>query len=180
MVIQSDVIHALFTKAQQHVVEHGCSAHPYQSAKKLSDLVIRYAPKLILEIGTGIGFTTLVMALSAPSAHISTIERNSEHVVAAERFFADQHTNITVIEGIAEVVLPQTTEQFDLIFFDAYGIHYEFLPQYHRLLNNGGVAVIANNHLVSKTSTRFFSELHDHAKWKIVDQFADTTVAIKI
>ncbi len=180
--MQPSEIAELFAEAKQHLIDHDCSAHPYEQAEKLSQLVVHYQPKNILEIGTGFGFTALVMAKSAPGAKITTVEKDPEHVNAAQQLFAKHGVSgqIQILEQVAEHLLPTLNEKYDLIFFDGYGIHYEFLPQYHRLLSENGVAVIANNQLTTKTSDQFFAELHDTKLWRILEQFGDTTLAIKI
>jgi predicted O-methyltransferase YrrM len=172
----------LYGKAIEHVKFHHCSAKPYEYGKQLYELVLEQKPNRILEIGTGIGYATALLAKASPEARIQTIERNREHVEAATKFLADHLTNhrIEIIEGIAEQILPELPNPYDLIFFDGFGIHYEFLPQYQRLLLTEGLAVIANNHLKSKTSDKFFHELHHSPAWKIIKQFGDTTVARRV
>lgn len=173
---------ALYKEAMEHVELHHCSAKPYGYGKQLYELAVEQRGQSMLEIGTGIGYTTVLLAKARPEASIQTIERNMEHVEAAIKFLADHLNNhrVEIIEGIAEEILPELTNPYDLIFFDGFGIHYEFLPQYQRLLLPGGLAVIANNHLRSKTSDKFFHELHHSRAWKIIEQYGDTTVARKL
>lgn len=175
-------IAALYMEALNHMDVHHCSAKPYEYGQRLYDLAVEEKSKSILEIGTGIGYTTVLLATARPGARIQTIERNREHVEAATKFFAHhlENNTIKIIEGIAEEILPKLSGPYDFIFFDGFGIHYEFLPQYQRLLLPGGLAVIANNHLKSKTSDKFFHELHHSSAWKIIEQYGDTTVARKL
>lgn len=168
--------------ARPHKASHRCSAHAYQLGDLLVQIVQKQQPKKILEIGTGLGYSTLLLALASPGANIHTIERYSEHLHLAMEFLKQFQLNerIVPVLGIAEEILPNLQDPFDCIFFDGYGIHYEFLPNYHRLLHKGGILIVANNHLQSKTSERFFTELHNKAEWEIIQQFGDTTVAQKI
>ncbi len=178
----SEEIALLFEKAKQHLIEHACSAHPYQYFQQLYDMVEDKQPGSILEIGTGCGFTAAVMALAAPPARITTIDKDAEHIVVAKKLFIEKGVfeRVQAVEAIGEQYLPASQDQFDLIFFDGYGIHYEFLPQYRRLLTKSGLAIIANNQLTTKTSDQFFAELQDTKKWHILKQFGDTTVAQKV
>ena len=172
----------LYAVATEHVSEHGCSAHPYKEAGKLFDIVAENKPHRILEIGTGMGFTALIMSLAAPDALIQTIEKDAEHANIARKYF-EQHNvddRIVVIDAVAEELLPELTPQFDLIFFDGYQIHFEFLPHYERLLLPGGLLVAANNHLTSKTSDAFFAGLQDKTVWEVLETFEDTTIAKKL
>ncbi len=171
----------LYNKAAEHIVTHRCSAHPYKYADRLYALIREFVPEKILEIGTGIGFSAIVMAKANPYAHITTIEKDNAHTTSAQVWFETEqvHGQITQLEAVAEQALQTLPGPFDFIFFDGYQVHYEFLPHYFRLLNSGGVLVVANNHLKSKTSDHFFAELQDIRNWEIIEMFGDTTVAKK-
>ncbi len=180
-ILDTSKIQELYKRALMHVQHHDCSAHPYKYGERFVYIIQNHSPRTMLEIGTGFGFSTVLMAAATPLASVETIEKDPAHMLTAKEFFEQQKVagRISCIEGIAEEILPQLKKQYDLIFFDGYGIHYEFLAQYHRLLMPNGIAVIANNHLSSKTSEHFFEELHDGEWWEILDQFGDTTVARK-
>lgn len=169
----------LFSQALRHRNEHDCSAYPYEDYLKLIAAVNQYQAKQVLEIGTGMGFTSAAMALQSPDIRIDTIEKDPEHVQAARQFhFANGVKNqIAVLEGPAEQIMSSLAGPYDLIFFDGYQIHYEFLPHYARLLKPGGVLFLANNQLNSKTSDHFWDELKNSGNWQILEQFADTTIA---
>jgi predicted O-methyltransferase YrrM len=121
------------------------------------------------------------MALASPEAYIETIEKDQTHSKDAEKFIHEQNLSdrIIVRNEIAELLLPELEPGYDLIFFDGYQIHYEFLPHYERLLKPGGVLILGNNHLTSKTSDKFFEELEHSGKWDILEKFADTMITIK-
>lgn len=169
----------LYRQALSHREIHDCGASPYESYQKLYDLVLEYKPNNILEIGTGIGFSSVIMSLAAAKAHIDSIEKDPEHYQISKDFVESAGLNQKILlhNVVAEDFLPTLTTTYDLIFFDGFQIHYEFLPQYERLLKAGGVLILGNNHLASRTSTQFFHEFVKSEKWKILEQFADTTVA---
>lgn len=176
-------IEKLYEQAVFHRTMHDCSAYPYENGNRLIAAIHDFQPLKILEIGTGMGYTATLMALSAPKAHIDTIEKDPEHVAIAKRFTAENgiaDNRITFITDSAEIHLEKLTTQYDFIFFDGYQIHYEFLPQYERLLSSKGILFLGNNHLKSKTSDQFFEGLNYDTKWKIIDSFADTTIAQRV
>ncbi len=172
----------LFDHAVQHRNEHDCSAYPYENYQRLIDVVNKYGAEKILEVGTGMGFTSTAMALQNEKIHVDTIEKDAEHLKIAQNFIKSNgvEDRVNVIEGVAETVLAELPSGYDLIFFDGFQIHYEFLAHYERLLKAGGILFLANNHLQSKTSTQFFEELQHFGKWKTLDQFADTTISQKL
>lgn len=101
-------------------------------------------PKKILEIGTAIGFSALLMAGNAPNAQITTIDRNEEMIGFAKENLAkfDQRKQITLLEGDAVDVLQDLTETYDFVFMDSAKSKYiVFLPEILKRLKVGGVIV---------------------------------------
>ena len=104
-------------------------------------------PKKILEVGTAIGFSALLMSEYAPEAKITTIENYEKRIPIARENFAKfgRDDRITLIEGDAMEVLPTLDDTYDFIFMDAAkGQYINFLPQIMRLLSKGGLLVSDN------------------------------------
>lgn len=104
-------------------------------------------PRRIIEIGTCIGFSSLLMHQTCPQAEIITIERNPVMLAPAKenimRFDAQQ--SITLLEGDACEILPTIPGKADLIFLDAAKGQYPvFLQQCLRLMDSGSVLVADN------------------------------------
>ena len=101
-------------------------------------------PKNILEIGTAIGFSTLLMAENAPGAKITTLDRNPEMIAFAKDNFAkyDTRHQITLVEGDAVDTLSIIEGEFDFVFMDSAKSKYiVFLPEVLEHLKVGGVVV---------------------------------------
>ena len=102
-------------------------------------------PEKILEIGTAIGFSALLMAEHAPQAQITTIDRNPEMIELAKANFAkyDSRQQITLLEGDAMDLLETLEDSYDLVFMDSAKSKYVvFLPQVLKRLNPGGLVLI--------------------------------------
>ena len=102
-------------------------------------------PKSILEIGTAIGFSALLMAEQVPDAKIMTIDRNEEMIGFAKENFArfHQRKQITLLEGDAVDLLEHIEQRFDLIFMDSAKSKYiVFLPEVLKRLEVGGVVIL--------------------------------------
>ena len=102
-------------------------------------------PKSILEIGTAIGFSALLMAEQVPDAKIMTIDRNEEMIGFAKENSArfDQRKQITLLEGDAVDLLEHIEQRFDLIFMDSAKSKYiVFLPEVLKRLEVGGVVIL--------------------------------------
>lgn len=118
---------------------------PHETVAYFRLLLQALQPKKILEIGTAIGFSALLMAENAPNAQITTIDRNEEMIDFAKKNLAkyDLRKQITLLEGDAVDVLRDLTETYDFVFMDSAKSKYiVFLPQILELLEVGGVVVL--------------------------------------
>lgn len=105
-------------------------------------------PQNILEVGTAIGFSALLMSEYAPAGcRITTIEKYEKRIPIAKENFrrAGKEEVITLLEGDAAELLKELTGTYDLIFMDAAkGQYIHFLPDILRLLRSGGLLVSDN------------------------------------
>ena len=118
---------------------------PHETVAYFRLLLQALQPKKILEIGTAIGFSALLMAENAPDAQITTIDRNEEMIGFAKENLAkyDQRKQITLLEGDAVDVLQDLTETYDFVFMDSAKSKYiVFLPRILELLEVGGIVVL--------------------------------------
>lgn len=105
-------------------------------------------PRRVLEIGTAVGYSAILMADNLPEdSTIVTVERYKKHAdIAVDNVFeAGYEKKIRVVEGEAAEVLHWLDEGFDFVFLDAAkGQYIEFLPDIMRILNKGGVLLSDN------------------------------------
>ncbi len=113
----------------------------------LKFMMYQCKPTKILEVGTAVGFSALLMSEYAPEAHITTIENYEKRIpIARQNFEKNGKTDrITLLEGDAMEILPTLEGTFDFIFMDAAkGQYINFLPQILRLMPVGGILVSDN------------------------------------
>lgn len=104
-------------------------------------------PRNILEVGTAVGFSALLMSEYAPEAHITTIENYEKRIPIARDNIAKagKSASIDLIPGDTTEILPTLTDTYDFIFMDAAkGQYINFLPEIMRLLSKGGILVSDN------------------------------------
>ncbi|MCG8499459.1 MAG: O-methyltransferase [Firmicutes bacterium] len=105
-------------------------------------------PTDILEIGTAIGYSALLLAKTLKQGgKIDTIERYGKMIDIAKENIrkANLEDSINIIEGDATEILPALEGEYDYIFVDAAkGKYMTFLPHCIRLLREGGVLVSDN------------------------------------
>ncbi len=105
-------------------------------------------PARILEVGTAVGFSAILMAEYDPvKAQITTIENYEKRIPIAKENFrrAGKESQITLIAGDAAEVLKTLDEPYDFIFMDAAkGQYIHYMPEILRLLKKDGVLVSDN------------------------------------
>ena len=105
-------------------------------------------PMQVLEVGTAVGFSTLLMCEYGPGdLEIVTIENYEKRIPIAKANFrkAGRESQITLLEGDAGEIQKELEGPFDMIFMDAAkGQYINWLPDVMRLIRNGGVLISDN------------------------------------
>lgn len=116
-----------------------------ESKEFLKSLLAIKRPKSILEIGTAIGYSSLVFDKYS-DAKITTIELSEDMANIALENFNKYNVDINLINDNAEKALTKLNQGFDFVFIDANKSNYKFYFDYvdKNLLNNGGVIVADN------------------------------------
>ena len=140
---------------------------------KVITLILK--PKKVLEIGTAIGYSSILISTVLPKdAKIDTIDRYELMIERAKTNIkkANLENTINIIYGDATEVLKMLDKKYDMIFLDAAkGQYPEFLPQCIRLLNDGGVLIsdnilykgmIANDELVVRRKKTIVTRLRSY------------------
>ena len=119
-----------------------------ETAALLKTMVALKQPKHILEVGTAVGYSALLMARIMPKdAHITTIEKFEKRIPVAKANFkkAQLEDRITLLEGDAGEILADLSGSFDFIFMDAAkGQYINWLPDIITLLAPGGLLMSDN------------------------------------
>ena len=111
--------------------------------------LLRYVkPKSILEVGTAIGFSAILMSEYAPSdCKITTIEKYEKRIPVAKENFRryGKEAQIELLEGDAAEILKELQGPYDLIFMDAAkGQYLAFMPEVLRLMAPGSLLLSDN------------------------------------
>lgn len=105
-------------------------------------------PERILEVGTAVGYSSILMSENMPqNCKITTIENYDKRIPIAKNNFkrAGKEDVITLIEGDALEVLKTLDGPYDFIFMDAAkGQYINYLPDIKRVLRKGGLLISDN------------------------------------
>ena len=105
-------------------------------------------PRNILEIGTAVGFSALLMAeYTSSDCKITTIENYEPRIIKAKKNFEayDKEGRINLIEGDAGEILKGLDSKFDFVFLDGPKGQYEsYLEDILRITDKGALIVTDN------------------------------------
>lgn len=135
-------------------------------------------PMKILEVGTAIGYSAMVMASVMPEGgKVYTIERNEQMIELAkknieEKGFSDR---IELLEGDAEDILKNFGEKVDIVFIDGAKAQYEkFLDYIIENLNEEGIIIsdnvlykgmVASDQLVNKRKKTIVKRMRSYLEY---------------
>lgn len=119
-----------------------------ETAKFLELMITMNKPKKVLELGTAIGYSAILMnQASGGVSEITTIERDEKMIELAKANVEKYglQNKITVLQGDCLEILENLHDEYDMIFMDAGKGHYNhFLPHCLRLLKKEGVLIADN------------------------------------
>ena len=112
----------MLEEIEREALEEGVPIIRKETQSFLKILISLQRPEKVLEIGTGAGFSALLMCEYAPEdCRFVTIENYEKRILAARENFrrAGREQQITLMEGDALEVLKRLEGKFDFVFMDA-------------------------------------------------------------
>lgn len=104
-------------------------------------------PKRILEIGTAIGFSALLMATANDDAIIDTVEKDTKRFERAKKAIEDANMTerINCISGDADNVISELSGNYDFVYLDGpKGQYLNHLKKIEKILSEKAVIVADN------------------------------------
>lgn len=138
----------LVLEMEKYAEEHNVPIVTKEVAEYLKFIVRSNNIKNVLEVGTAIGYSGILMAkeIEKNNGKLYTIEIDEERYnLAQENFKKSGLKNIVSIKGDAVEEIKKIDENFDFVFIDASKGHYlEFFEDSYKLLNKNGIIFIDN------------------------------------
>ena len=119
---------ALLERMEKLAEENGHPIADPEVAQLMRALVRMKCPRRLLEVGTNIGYSVIVMGRECDrDAVIETIEIDHDTLTTARAFVAEAALPCRVVfhEGAALDVLPRLTGPFDFVFIDCVKTEYQ-------------------------------------------------------
>lgn len=138
--------------------------------KVLADIVRRIHPKCILEVGTLLGYSTIVIAKELDSeAELITIEIDEDEAKLAKESIlkAEVRPRIKILIGDALEIIPTLKKRFDFLFLDAAKSEYfEYLRLSESKLHKGSVVVADNAGVFSHSMREYLDYVRDSGNYR--------------
>ena len=133
-----------FIELRNYGIENNIPIMKLETKEFLKTLISISKPKNILEIGTAIGYSSLLFSKYS-NANITTIEKSKEISEIAKTNFSKYNKKINLINMDAKKALNNINQGFDFVFIDANKSQYEYyFNESLKLLNENGLIVCDN------------------------------------
>lgn len=179
----------LLAELETYAAENNVPVVQPEVAALLTVLGRLVKPSRILEIGTAIGYSSILLAgVLGDGGRLDTIERSDLMIEKASANIkkAGLEKIISIIPGDASEVLRCLDKQYDLIFLDAAkGQYPDFLPECLRMLVKGGLLVsdnvlykgmVANDELVVRRKKTIVTRMRQYLKSICENGELDTSI----
>lgn len=111
----------------------------------LTTFIIKKQINSVLEIGTAIGYSAIMMALANPNLKITTIERDQDRYLEAVKNIKKFNLEDRITLIFSDALEVEIDDSFDLVFIDAAkGQNIKFFEKYERNLNDNGYIITDN------------------------------------
>ncbi|HYM60132.1 MAG TPA: O-methyltransferase [Thermoanaerobaculia bacterium] len=138
----------LLRRMEAYAAKHGHPIADPEVAQLMRTLVRAKKPRRIIEVGTNIGYSVIVMARECgPAGVVETIELDRKILAVAKHFVTEAELPCPVLfhNGAALDVIPDLEGTFDFAFIDCVKTEYErYLDQLLPKLEQGAMIVCDN------------------------------------
>ena len=111
----------------------------------LTSFIVKKQLKNVLEVGTAIGYSAIMMAISSPDTHITTIERDEARYMEALKNIKKFNLEDRITLIFNDALNVNLDDEYDLIFIDAAkGKNKDFFEHFEDNLTKDGYIITDN------------------------------------
>ena len=111
----------------------------------LTTFIIKHQIKNVLEIGTAIGYSAIMMTLCSPNLKVTTIERDEQRYMEALKNIKKMNLENRITPIFNDALNVKLDDKYDLIFIDAAKAqNIKFFELFERNLNPEGYIITDN------------------------------------
>ncbi len=138
-------INTMIKNIKKYALENNVPIMQDEGIDFLTTFIIKKQIRSVLEIGSAIGYSAIMMALADPNLKITTIEKDRDRYLEALKNIKefDLEKQITLV--FHDALDANIEGKFDMIFIDAAkGQNIKFFEKYENNLNAGGYILTDN------------------------------------
>ena len=178
-----------FAQLRQYALKNHIYIVKPQVEKLIAVLMSAIKPKTILEVGTAIGYSSMLMLKYAgEDSCVTTIERDEDVLLLAKENIKSRglEKRIRTIFGDATEVLESLTDKYDFIFIDAAkGQYRDHFEKSLKLIRSGGIiltddvlyfGMTASDELATKKHITITRRLREYLDFLCSDERFETTI----
>lgn len=111
----------LLREMEEYAAENHIPIITEKARKVFREIVCRAKPERVLEIGTAIGYSALIIAEESHDVRITTLELDADRAAVARKYIdrSPYSRQIEILTGDAGLILGQLSGQYDFVFIDA-------------------------------------------------------------
>ena len=137
--------YAIIKEIKEYAIENKVPIMNQEGIDFLTTFIIKYQIKNILEIGTAIGYSSIMMTLCGPNIKVTTIERDEQRYLEAIKNIKKLNLEDRITLIFNDALNTKITDKYDLIFIDAAKAqNIKFFELFERNLNDGGFIITDN------------------------------------
>ena len=174
-----------FLEIRQDAINNNVPIMHKETKEFIKTILISQKPKSILEIGTAIGYSSLVFN-KYTDACITTIELDTKTADIARENFRKYNAKINLINEDARKALSEIDQGFDFVFIDANKAHYkEYFIRATELLNKDGIIIadnvlfkgmVTNDNLIDRRMITIVKRLREYLAYVIDKEGFKTSI----
>ena len=137
--------YAIIKEIKEYAIENKIPIMNQEGIDFLTTFIIKYQIKNILEIGTAIGYSSIMMTLCGPNIKVTTIERDEQRYLEAIKNIKKLNLENRISLIFNDALKTKIEGKYDLIFIDAAKAqNIKFFELFERNLNDGGYIITDN------------------------------------
>ena len=138
--------YTLIKQIKEYAIENKIPIMQNEGIDFLTTFIIKHQIKNVLEIGSAIGYSAIMMSLCSPNLKITTIERDEERYLEAIKNIKKLNLEDRITLIFNDALKVKIEDKFDLIFIDAAKAqNIKFFELFEKNLNDNGYIITDSN-----------------------------------
>ena len=137
--------YSIIKEIKEYAIDNKIPIMNQEGIDFLTTFIIKYQIKNILEVGTAIGYSSIMMTLCGPNIKVTTIERDEQRYLEAIKNIKKLNLEDRITLIFNDALKTKIEGKYDLIFIDAAKAqNIKFFELFERNLKDGGFIITDN------------------------------------